>query len=129
MHRHSLGWVCARKDDRLIGFANVAWDGGVHAFVLDTMVAHDMRKTGVGTELVTAAARGARAADREWLHADFEEHLRPFYFDACGFRPTDAGLLTLRWIARALLSRGAARSAAHWSITMVAERIDRSAGW
>lgn len=95
VHRHSLGWVCARKDDRLVGFVNVAWDGGVHAFVLDTMVAQDMRKTGVGTELVTTAARGARAANCEWLHVDFEEHLRPFYFDACGFRPTDAGLIAL----------------------------------
>ncbi|KUL47180.1 GNAT family N-acetyltransferase [Streptomyces antimycoticus] len=96
VHRHSLGWVCAREDVRLVGFVNVAWDGGVHAFVLDTMVAQDMRKTGVGTELVTTAAQGARAADCEWLHVDFEQHLRPFYFDACGFRPTDAGLIALR---------------------------------
>ncbi|WP_019055244.1 GNAT family N-acetyltransferase [Streptomyces prunicolor] len=96
VHRHSLGWVCAREDGRLVGFVNVAWDGGVHAFVLDTMVAQDMRKTGVGSELVTTAAQGARAADCEWLHVDFEEHLRPFYFGACGFRPTDAGLIALR---------------------------------
>ncbi|MFF4606921.1 GNAT family N-acetyltransferase [Streptomyces sp. NPDC001339] len=96
VQRHSLGWACARNDGRLIGFVNVAWDGGVHAFVLDTMVAQDVRKTGVGTELVTAAAQGARAADCEWFHVDFEKHLRPFYFDACGFRPTDAGLLALR---------------------------------
>lgn len=96
VHRHSLGWVCARRDDRLVGFVNVAWDGGVHAFILDTMVAQDMRKTGVGTELVTTAAKGARAADCEWLHVDFDEHLRSFYFDACSFRPTDAGLIALR---------------------------------
>ena len=31
----------------------------------------------------------------EWLHVDFEEDLRPFYFAACGFTPTDAGLLAL----------------------------------
>ncbi|GAA2325327.1 GNAT family N-acetyltransferase [Streptomyces kunmingensis] len=96
VRRHSLGWVCARSGGRLVGFVNVAWDGGVHAFVLDTMVAEDARKTGVGTELVAAAAHGARAADCEWLHVDFEEHLRPFYFDACGFGPTEAGLLALR---------------------------------
>ncbi|MEU9624699.1 MULTISPECIES: GNAT family N-acetyltransferase [unclassified Streptomyces] len=96
VHRHSLGWVCARKAGRLVGFANVAWDGGAHAFILDTMVAQDLRKTGVGTELVAAAARGARSANCEWLHVDFEEHLRPFYFNACGFRPTDAGLIALR---------------------------------
>lgn len=96
VHRHSLGWVCARRADRLVGFVNVAWDGGAHAFILDTMVAQDLRKTGVGTELVATAARGARSANREWLHVDFEEHLRPFYFDACAFRPTDAGLIALR---------------------------------
>jgi hypothetical protein len=58
---HSLGWVCARDGEVLVGFVNVAWDGVVHAFVLDTMVAH----------------------------------LRAFYFDACGFTPTNAGLIEL----------------------------------
>jgi hypothetical protein len=29
----------------------------------------------------------------QWLHADFEPHLRSFYFDACGFRPAAAGLI------------------------------------
>lgn len=33
-----LGWVCAVDDDHIIGFVNVAWDGGVHAFLLDTTV-------------------------------------------------------------------------------------------
>ena len=35
LHQHSLGWVCARQQDRLVGFVNVAWDGGSHAFILD----------------------------------------------------------------------------------------------
>lgn len=96
VHRHSLGWVSAHEEGRLVGFVNVAWDGGAHAFVLDTMVAKDRRGSGVGTELLAAAARGARAARCEWLHVDFDEHLRGFYFDACGFRPTDAGLIALR---------------------------------
>ncbi|MFF9480954.1 GNAT family N-acetyltransferase [Streptomyces sp. NPDC014733] len=96
LHRHSLGWVCAYRDGRLVGFVNVAWDGGVHAFLLDTMVAREVRAAGVGTALVAAAARGARAAHCDWLHVDFEEQLRPFYLDACGFRPTAAGLLALR---------------------------------
>jgi hypothetical protein len=47
--------VCARQGRELVGFVNVAWDGVVHAFVLDTMVA----------------------------------------FDACGFVPTNAGLIEL----------------------------------
>ncbi|KUF19047.1 GNAT family N-acetyltransferase [Streptomyces silvensis] len=97
LRRHSLGWVCARgADGSLVGFVNVAWDGGVHAFVIDTMVAEDARKSGIGTELVATAVRGAREASCEWLHVDFDEHLRPFYFEACGFVPTDAGLIALR---------------------------------
>jgi GNAT superfamily N-acetyltransferase len=93
--RHSLGWVCARDGTRLVGFVNVAWDGLVHAFVLDTMVTAGVRRHGVGTRLVALATEGARAAGCEWLHVDFEDHLRGFYFDACGFRPTNAGLIEL----------------------------------
>lgn len=26
--RHSLGWACARQSGRLVGFVNVAWNGG-----------------------------------------------------------------------------------------------------
>ncbi|MFJ1702942.1 GNAT family N-acetyltransferase [Kitasatospora sp. NPDC088346] len=95
LERHSLGWVCARLAGRLVGFVNLAWDGGAHAFLLDTVVAADLRHAGVGRELVAAAVRGAREAGCDWLHVDFEEHLRPFYLEACGFAPTDAGLLRL----------------------------------
>lgn len=97
LRRHSLGWVCARQDGGgLVGFVNVAWDGGAHAFVLDTMVAEDARGGGVGGELVSGAVRGARAAGCEWLHVDFEARLRGFYVESCGFRPTEAGLIALR---------------------------------
>ena len=93
---HSLGWVCARDDGKLVGFVNVAWDGGVHAFVLDTLVATAARRHGIGTWMVTIAAEQARAARCEWLHVDFEEHLRSFYAGSCGFRPTEAGLIALQ---------------------------------
>lgn len=95
LHRHSLGWVCARENEVLIGFVNVAWDGLVHAFVLDTMVGSSVRRRGVGTELVAVAVSEARRAGCEWLHVDFEDHLRPFYFEGCGFEPTNAGLIAL----------------------------------
>ena len=93
--RHSLGWVVARDGEELIGFVNVPWDGLVHAWVQDTMVAVRARGRGVGTALVATAVEEARAAGCEWLHVDFEPHLRAFYLDACGFRPTDAGLIEL----------------------------------
>jgi ribosomal protein S18 acetylase RimI-like enzyme len=95
MHDHSLGWVCARDDGELVGFVNVAWDGAGHAFILDTMVSEAAGRQGVGTQLVSVATTQARAADCEWLHVDFEDHLRSFYFDACGFTPTNAGLVRL----------------------------------
>ncbi|MGI9049377.1 MAG: GNAT family N-acetyltransferase [Rubrobacteraceae bacterium] len=92
---HSLGWVCAHDDDRLVGFVNVPWDGGVHAFIVDTMVSARVQRKRVGTRLIAVAAAEARATGCEWLHVDFEDRLRPFYFDACGFRPTNAGLIAL----------------------------------
>ncbi|MCX4588586.1 GNAT family N-acetyltransferase [Streptomyces sp. NBC_01549] len=95
VQRHSLGWVCARHDGNLIGFVNVVWDGGVHAFVLDTVVAESYRRSGAGAELIAEATRQAREGGCEWLHVDFEDDLRSFYFDACGFQPTTAGLIAL----------------------------------
>ena len=95
VQRHSLGWVCARDSARLVGFVNIAWDGGVHAFVLDTMVRAGAARQGIGTELVAVSVAEARAAGCEWIHVDFDDHLREFYFDACGFEPTNAGLIKL----------------------------------
>jgi GNAT superfamily N-acetyltransferase len=92
---HSLGWVTARSGSDLVGFVNVVWDGLVHAWIQDLMVAIPARHRGIGRELVRVAAEGARTAGCEWLHVDFEDHLRPFYFDACGFAPTNAGLIRL----------------------------------
>ena len=92
----SLGWVTARSGDgTLVGCVNVAWDGGDHAFLLDTKVRPDHQRRGVGTALVRIAARHAKEAGCEWLEVDFEAPLAPFYYDACGFMPTPAGLLHL----------------------------------
>ena len=96
VNRHSLGWVCAYDGDELVGWVNVAWDGGIHAFVLDTLTASRVQRQGVGTRLVAVAARESAKAKCEWLHVDFDDHLAGFYFEACGFRPTDAGLIALR---------------------------------
>lgn len=92
---HSLGWVTARSATDLVGFVNVIWDGLVHAWIQDEMVASSARHHGIGRELIRVAVQGARDAGCETLHVDFEDHLRPFYFDACGFTPTNAGLLRL----------------------------------
>jgi GNAT superfamily N-acetyltransferase len=97
VQRHSLGWVCGWEDGgRLVGFVNVAWDGGVHAFVLDTVVHPSHQRQGLGAAMVQLATEQARAAGCEWLHVDFDDHLRPFYLEACGFEETNAGLINLK---------------------------------
>ena len=77
-------------------FVNVAWDGSDHAFILDPKTHGDFQRLGIGTRLVRRAAEQAKAAGCEWLHVDFEDHLQPFYLDACGFSATNAGLIHLR---------------------------------
>ena len=96
LKRLSLGWVTARDCQGLIGFVNVIWDGQLHAFIEDTLVANRASRQGIGTQLITTATEKSRAAGCKWLHVDFEDHLKAFYFDACGFRPTNAGLVQLR---------------------------------
>lgn len=93
--RHSLLYVCAYQQQRLVGFVNMAWDGGVHAFLLNTTVHRDMQRQGIGIELVKTAVTAARQAGIEWVHVDYEPHLKGFY-TKCGFRPTEAGLCNLK---------------------------------
>jgi GNAT superfamily N-acetyltransferase len=96
LERHSLGWVCARDGDSLVGFVNVPWDGGIHAFIVDTLVAARARRQGIGTRMVALAAEKAKAAGCEWLHADFGDELGSFYFDSCDFASTPAGVIALQ---------------------------------
>jgi GNAT superfamily N-acetyltransferase len=96
LERHSLGWVTAREDDGLVGFANVVWDGMVHAWLQDVMVARRAGRRGLGTAVVQQAIEAVREAGCGYVHVDFEPALAPFYVDALGFTPTPAGLLSLR---------------------------------
>ena len=90
----SLAYVCAYHAERLIGFVNLAWDGGIHAFLLDTTVHPEFRRRGIGRRLVREAIAVAGTRGIEWVHVDFEPHLRGFYRD-CGFKPTEVGLVHL----------------------------------
>lgn len=92
--QRSLLYVSAHAGERVVGFVNLAWDGGEHAFLLDTLVHPDLRRQGIGTELVNRAVAAARLHPITWVHVDFEPHLREFYFN-CGFRDTEAGLIRL----------------------------------
>jgi ribosomal protein S18 acetylase RimI-like enzyme len=84
LERHALTWIGAFDGERLTGFVQVCWDGGAHAFILDTAVDPGLQGRGIGTALVRAAAAAARDAGCEWLHVDFEPHLEQFYLDRCG---------------------------------------------
>jgi ribosomal protein S18 acetylase RimI-like enzyme len=96
LRTHSLGWVTARTQDHLVGFVNVAWDGALHAFLLDTAVFPEAQRLGIGKQLVRQAVQNAWAAGCAWLHVDdFEQSLQHFYVAECGFRVTQAGLLAL----------------------------------
>ena len=96
LERHALTWIGAFDAGRLAGFVQVCWDGGAHAFLLDTAVDPGRQRGGIGAALVEAATAEARAAGCAWLHVDFEPHLEHFYLNRCGFRPTAAGLIPLR---------------------------------
>lgn len=92
--KRSLVHVGAYADGELVGYVNVAWDGGEHAFLLDTTVHPRLRRRGIATELVRHAAEAARLRGAGWLHVDHEPQLTGFY-RGCGFRPTTAGLIRL----------------------------------
>jgi GNAT superfamily N-acetyltransferase len=96
VNKFSLGWVCIRRSGKLIGFVNVAWDGALHAFVLDTMVLPAFQRQGLAKALIEQAINHAKQTGCEWLHVDFEPRLRSFYLDVCGFKPTEAGLIQLK---------------------------------
>jgi ribosomal protein S18 acetylase RimI-like enzyme len=92
LERHSLTWVGAFVSGTLVGFVHAVWDGGGHAFLLDTVVDPAHQGRGVGRSLVRPITDEAFAAGCAWVHVDYTQELTGFYQNACGFRPTAAGL-------------------------------------
>lgn len=88
--KRSFTWVTAHAGGALVGFVNVAWDGGVHFFLLDTTVHPDWQRRGIGTRLVRDAIAACRG-EGEWIHVDFDPELTSFYHRA-GFGPTTAAI-------------------------------------
>jgi GNAT superfamily N-acetyltransferase len=89
---HSFTWVTAWEGDELVGFANVAWDGDTHFFLLDTTVHPDRQRRGIGRRLVEEAIAACRGHG-EWLHVDADEELMTGFYLRCGFQSTPAGIL------------------------------------
>jgi hypothetical protein len=54
----SLGYLGAFAGDQLIGFVNLATDGGQHAFLLDPTVDRQYSRRGIGLELVRRSGLG-----------------------------------------------------------------------
>ncbi len=83
----------------LVGFVNVTSDGGDHAFLIDTKTRGAFQRRQVGTRVVAFGAQHAKAQGANGCTSTSMHDLRRFYFDACGFQPTDAGLIDLRSLA------------------------------
>ena len=96
IHLHSLAYIVSYNNDEPIGYINIAWDGYMHAFLLNTTVHSDWRLKGIGKALVKKAAAIAKEKGVHWLHVDYEPHLGKFYLD-CGFNHTEAGLMRLKY--------------------------------
>lgn len=92
LERHSLTWAGAFSAGRLVGFVHAVWDGGLHAFILDTVVQPDFQRLGIGRDLVRTVTDEAFKSGCAWVHVDYEPQLADFYERACGFRTTPAGL-------------------------------------
>ncbi len=90
----SFTWITALADGVLVGFVNVAWDGGVHFFLLDTTVHPEWQHRGIGERLVREAIADCREAG-EWLHVDSSDELMAFY-RRCGFDDTPAGIISVK---------------------------------
>jgi hypothetical protein len=85
----------SRGAGRLIGFVDVAWDGGDHTFLLDPTVAPRRRRRGLATW-----RSSARIAPDTWGTSgcpSTSEDLSGSYLRAFGFRPT-------RWVSSAALT-------------------------
>lgn len=89
-----LAHVSAYHQSRIVGFANLAWDGGHHGFLVDVCVHPDYRDHGIGQAIVETIIDLARKRGLKCIHVDFEPYLRDFYL-SCGFKPVEAALLKL----------------------------------
>ncbi len=93
--KHSLAWVTARADDEtLIGFYNLAWDGGRHALVFDLNVHPDFRRQGIALKMLEHAPRIAKESGVKYLHVDCDVSLEDLYKKA-GYEMISAGIVYL----------------------------------
>ena len=88
----SFSWISAHDEVRLVGFVNIAWDGGVHFFMLDITVHPDYQRRGIGASLVRKAIDACRGHG-EWLHVDSDEELLERLYLPAGFSPANGATI------------------------------------
>lgn len=90
----SLIWFGAYDGDRLVGYANLAWDGWGHAFLVDPTVHPDYQGQGLGKRIIEAALAAAREHPTvEWVHVDASPELMEKFYKPAGFAATSAGVV------------------------------------
>jgi GNAT superfamily N-acetyltransferase len=86
--------VAAYIETELVGWCAVVSDGVRHAFLIDVLVRPNWQRHGVGRDLVARAVEACRNKGISIVHVDYEPQNEAFY-QACGFRPSMAGILEL----------------------------------
>lgn len=89
----SLVWLGAYSGEKLVGYANLAWDGWAHAFLLDPTVHPNFRGNGIGTRLIEEALEAAcEHPTVEWVHVDASPELMEQFYLPAGFLRSSAGV-------------------------------------
>lgn len=93
----SLVWFGAYDGERLVGYANLAWDGWAHSFLIDPTVHPDCQDQGIGARLVREAIAAAREHPTvEWVHVDASPALMEKFYYPAGFQAASAGIISVR---------------------------------
>lgn len=92
----SFAWVTAHRDGRLLGFANVAWDGGSNYFLLDLTIDPSCAdQDEIFKDMIEAAVDRCRKEGGS-LRIDAPDELLKSFFQPMGFKPVSAGVMNLK---------------------------------
>lgn len=91
----SFAWVMVYRDGKLLGFANVAWDGGPNFFLLDVSIdPSSADEDKIFTDMIEAAVQRCRKEGGS-MRVDAPEELLKSYFQPLGFKPVSAAVINL----------------------------------
>lgn len=96
MLERSFAWILVHEEGELRGFANVAWDGGPHFFLLDLTIDRSLPDVDDIFSGVVKAAVDRCRKEGGWMRIDAPEELLENFFRPLGFKPVKAGLINLQ---------------------------------